>query len=86
MKNNEDNPVRETGGCGLYLFLMWVCLIGIIITMTCTNRRAKSIPRMVIDGTEILYKNHERAEVVKLTTPAPGILDSTKIDYFPNGF
>jgi len=33
MKTKEDNPVRETGGCGIYLIIMTFCLIGIIITM-----------------------------------------------------
>ena len=28
-----DNPVRETGGCRIYLIVMAICVIGIILTM-----------------------------------------------------
>ena len=33
MKTKEDNPVRETGGYGIYLIIMFLCVVGIIITL-----------------------------------------------------
>ena len=29
-----DNPVRETGGCRIYLIVMALCIVGIYVTLT----------------------------------------------------
>ncbi len=91
MKTKEDNPVRTTGGCGIPLIKLVIFLF-IIILFACGTRRHTLYPLTVIHPTDSgvywMYKNHERAELVRLFLPhpAPDTLDFAKVDYFPNGY
>ena len=90
MKTKEDNPVRATGDCRMG-FIKLVIFLFILILLSCGTRRRTLYPKTVIHPTDSgvywLYKNHERAELVRLFLPhpTPDTLDFAKVNYFPNG-
>jgi len=78
MKTKEDNPIRETGGCGLYLLVMAACLIGIIVTLCCSCQpTAMESPNTYwrFDPTDSgMYfneRNHKTGEVLRKFGPVP---------------